>query len=263
MFHKRYGTGPQAFVGLHGWSGDHRTFEPLLRFMPPEASFYSLDLPGCGRSPKPSSLAFDAVCETIAEAIRSLGPERVTLVGNCSGAIFGLGAMPWMADRIERLVLIDPFAYAPLYFRLFVVPGFGKLAYASTFANPLGRWLTNRSLKKHRTEATDLTESFARIDHGVAYRYLELLTGIESIDPFVWIRQPIEIVHGARTFAAVRASIGMWRGIWPQARVFELTGAGHLPILEATEPLARIIFHLCPNDSSISSAVTASPSSTH
>ena len=34
MFVKRYGTGPRHFLGLHGWSGDHRTFEPLIHDLP-------------------------------------------------------------------------------------------------------------------------------------------------------------------------------------------------------------------------------------
>jgi hypothetical protein len=49
-------------------------------------------------------------------------------------------------------------------------------------------------------------------------------------------------VYGERTFGAVKKSVGMWQSIWPQARAHMLEGAGHLPILEATAQLARIVF---------------------
>ncbi|MDX2032829.1 MAG: alpha/beta fold hydrolase [Blastocatellia bacterium] len=243
MFIKRYGQGERVFFGLHGWSGTHRTFEPLVPFLPPDATLYAVDLPGSGRSPRLASLDQESLSRAIAEAVNGLDADAITFIGNCSGAIQGLAALPAFAARVERLVLIDPFAFTPWYFRLFVLPVFGRYAYYSTFANPLGRWIANLSLKRHRTEETDLTESFGRIDHASVYRYLELLTQIDGIDQFAWIRHPIDIVHGERTFGAVRVSIERWKRIWPQARTFELAGAGHLPILEATEQLSRIIFN--------------------
>lgn len=244
MFIKRYGQGERAFFGVHGWSGTHRTFEPLVPFLPPDVTLYAVDLPGSGRSPRLPALDHETLSRAIAEEIDGLAADSITFVGNCSGAIQGLGALPAIAERVERLVLIDPFAFTPWYFQLFVQPVIGRVAYYSTFANPIGRWIANLSLRRHRAEATDLTESFGRIDHASTYRYLELLTRIDGIDQFAWIRHPIDIVHGERTFGAVRTSVEMWKRIWPQARIFELKGAGHLPIQEATEQLSRIIFKL-------------------
>lgn len=166
----------------------------------------------------------------------------MTVIGNCSGAILALAAMPQIADRVDRLVLIDPFAFVPWYFRIFVAGTAGKYAYYATFANPAGRWITNLSLKRHRTEASDLTGSFTGADHGVAYRYLQLLPSIDGIGSFAWIRHPIDIVCGERTFGAVMKSIEMWKSIWPQTREHRLAGAGHLPIEEAPEALSRIVF---------------------
>lgn len=171
--------------------------------------------------------------------------ESFTLVGNCSGALIGLAALearPHLQSRVERMVLIDPFAFTPWYFGIFVVPVLGRLFYHSTFANPLGRWLTNLSLRGKRSEETDLTHSFQRVDHQVSYRYLELLTSIGSIERWSGILIDTDIVHGERTFGAIRESIGMWRGIWPHIRIHELPAAGHLPILEATEDVRQILF---------------------
>lgn len=248
MYVKRYGAGQQLYFGLHGWSGDHRTFAPLAADMPASASLYSADLPGCGQSPALPNLTLDSVTGEIVKAVLvALPPDKqVTLIGNCSGAILGLLAAGQIEERVRRLVLIDPFAYWPWYFRVFVTKSFGSFgrhAYRTTFANPFGRWLTNQSLRAHRTSETDLTNSFGRIDHDVAQGYLALLAQVEGIERFAGLqRVPIEIVYGERTFGAVKKSIAMWQKIWPQARARVLAGAGHLPILEATAALSEIVF---------------------
>jgi pimeloyl-ACP methyl ester carboxylesterase len=242
MHLERYGSGSQVYFGLHGWSGDHRTFAPLAEYLPAGASLCSADLPGCGQSPPPQRWDLTTITDEIVVAISELGAPAVTLIGNCSGALLGLLAAKQIPNRFQRLVLIDPFAYWPWYFKVFINPSFGKHAYYSTFANPVGRWLTNRSLKRKRTANTHLTQSFASINHETVYRYLVLLTGIEGIAQFDQLRMPIDIVYGARTFGAVKKSAARWRAIWPQARCWVLPGAGHLPLKEATAALSKIIF---------------------
>jgi len=242
VFIKKEGEGPRIYVGLHGWSGDHRTFDPVLRHLPSDATFISFDLPGCGRSEKPLEWTLEALAHEIADGISSAGHSGITLVGNCSGAILGLLAAPRLGEKLERLVLIDPFAYTPWYFRIFVETSIGRYAYYSTFANPIGRWITNLSLRDHRMGESDLTESFGEVDHDVAYAYLKLLTSIDGIERFRSIRQPVTIVYGARTFGAIRHSVAMWRDLWPQAVAVELSGAAHLPIQEDPEGVSRVIF---------------------
>ena len=250
MYVKRYGSGEhKTYFGLHGWSGDHRTFAPLAAHLPPGASLYSADLPGCGASAATTTaqqaLTLDSITDEIAEAVENAAPPRgrITLVGNCSGAILGLLVARQIESKLERLVLIDPFAYWPWYFRVFVNKSFGRHAYRTTFANGFGRWLTNGLLRGHRTAETDLTDSFGRINHDVAQRYLALISEVEGIERFAALRRvPVEIVYGERTFGAVKKSVAMWQSIWPQARACELKGAGHLPILEATEALSRVVF---------------------
>lgn len=247
MYVKRYGAGEgEIYFGLHGWSGDHRTFAPLAAHVPASASLYSADLPGCGESPAPPSLTLAAVTSEIVEAVRAVATPHapVTLIGNCSGAILGLLAAEQTGPRLlRRLILIDPFAYWPWYFRVFVAKSFGRYAYRTTFANPLGRWLTNQSLRSHRTAGTDLTHSFGEIDHDVAQSYLALLAEVEGVERFESLRGvPVDIVYGERTFAAVKRSVAMWQSIWPGARARMLRGAGHLPLLEATAQLAGIVF---------------------
>lgn len=242
MYVKRYGTGGRIFFGLHGWSGDHTTFAPLEPYLPADASLLSVDLPACGQSPAPARWTLDCLASEIAAEVERAGSGGITLIGNCSGAILGLIAMPRIDGLVDRLVLIDPFAYTPWYFRIFISTSLGKYAYYTAFANPVGRLIANLSLQNHRTDRTDLTASFRGVDHESTLRYLKLLDGIGGIGGFSGVRQPIDIVYGEKTFGAVKKSLGMWKAIWPQAVGHELAGAGHLPIEEATEELSRIVF---------------------
>ena len=236
-----YGSGSRVYFGLHGWGGDHTTFAPLTRYLPAGAALYSADLPGYGRSPAPRRWELAAITDEIACAISGVD-SPVTVIGNCSGAVFAILAAGRLAGRIERLILIDPFAYLPWYFKIFLHKRVGRYAYYSTFANPVGRWLTNLSLSKHRAADTNLTESFVSVSHDVAYRYLALLGELDGVARFSGLRLPVDLLYGARTFGAVKESIALWRGVWPHARCHELAGAGHLPIQEATRQLSEIVF---------------------
>jgi pimeloyl-ACP methyl ester carboxylesterase len=244
MHLEQYGSGNKVYCGLHGWGGDHRTFASLLPYLPPGATFYSADLPGYGRSPAPRDWAAEAVTEEIVAALARLDAAQFTLVGNCSGAVLGLLAALRLGPRVERVVLLDMFAYLPWYFRVFVEPSFGRYAYNATFANPVGRWLTNLSLRHKRATQTDLTGSFAEVNHEVAYQQLALLGRIaaQGLDQFQALRMPLDVLHGERTFAAVKQLIPQVQRLWPQARVWPLAGVGHLPLEEAPAQVSRILF---------------------
>lgn len=242
MFVERHGRGPEVYFALHGWGGDRRTFAPLAPYVPDTASLYAADLPGCGDSPRPKAWTVGAVVEEIVEAVRDLNAKSVTLVGNCGGAVFALLAARELCATVERVSMIDPFAYLPRYFKLFNAGEFGRRAYDVTFANPLGRWLTNQSLRGRRAGASDLTASFAAVDHEAARRYLALYEEIDGVEIFRGMQTPVEIAYGERTFGAVKRSLGLWRDVLPGARVRELKGAGHQPCMEAPAQVSEIIF---------------------
>lgn len=242
MYIKQYGEGNEVFVGLHGWGGTQATFAPVAARLPSGVVFFSADLPGYGKSAAPREWSLAAITDEVVEEIERLGVGGVTLVGNCSGAILAMLAAQRLGRAVRRLVLLDPFAFVPWYFDLFVSTRFGRYAYYSTFANPVGRWLTNLSLAARRAADSDLTASFTRVHHQTTYRYLQLFAAVGSFRQFGDLRLPIEILYGERTFRAVKESAVMYKSLWAQARLSELAGAGHLPIEEATAEVCERLF---------------------
>lgn len=239
---ERYGIGGRVFLGLHGWGSDRRVFMPLVTHVPASASFFVADLPGCGASPPPQQWSVDTIVAEIVETIRTLHTERATLVGHCGGAVFALLAARASAQLIERVVAIDPFAYLPRYFRLFTGDGFGLRAYNATFANPVGRWVTAKALNAGRDEHTDLTVSFAAVDHETERRYLHLFSAMNGVEEVRGLPTPVDLVYGERTFSAVKKSVEQLRTALPNARAFQLDGARHMPLTEASTQLAQIVF---------------------
>jgi pimeloyl-ACP methyl ester carboxylesterase len=247
MHVERHGGGPRRFLGLHGWSGDHRTFDPLIPHLPADASLFAPDLPGCGRTPPPQDWRIETISEELARLIRELADPVITVIGNSSGAILALCAalrltQAGAAATIDRLVLIDPLAYWPWYFRVFVSDRIGHYAYACSFGNPAGRWLVNAALAGKRTGDTHLTEGFTAVSAAVALSYLRMFRSVPSLEQFRPIQAEVEILCGERTFAAVRKSAARYQQIWPQARVYEIPGSGHLPLKEAPAAVAGRVF---------------------
>jgi len=246
MYVERYGAGSRLWLGLHGWSGDHRTFEPLARYLPDGVVLYAPDLPGCGKSPPPGSWTLASVLQELLDLVAPLVPPPLVIIGNCSGAILALCLAQQLSRRgctssIERLVLIDPFAYWPWYFRVFVSPRIGRYAFACSFGNPVGRRLINLALAGKRRADTDLAEGFAGVSPDVALAWLRILREIESVKVFAELDLPIRILHGDRTFAAVRRSLTVFRGLWPQMEARVIEGAGHLPLREAPQQVVASI----------------------
>lgn len=243
MYIDRYGDGREIFLGLHGWGNDQRIFRPLAQFVPHQAVFQSAALPGCSLSPAPAEWSVDSILGEILETITDLGDSPITLVGHCGGAIFGLLAAEKAGTLIKRIVLVDPFAYLPRYFKVFVNDFIGKYAYRTTFANPVGRWITNRTLQNTSVRGSaDLTASFSGINHQTAVRYLTLFAEIEKTRTALNISAEVDLIYGEKSFKAVKKSIDLLKEMLPQARVWQVSGAAHLPFEEAAAEISQIIF---------------------
>ncbi|MCE5228555.1 alpha/beta hydrolase [bacterium] len=241
MFVKQYGSGDRLFLCLHGWGGDHREFAPLASRLPEGACLLSVDLPGYGQSPRPAEWTMDSIVSGLRGELDRRSDQPWTLVGFCSGAILALLIATQAPERVRRVVLIDPFAFVPWYFRIFLAGEFGRRAYHTTFQTHAGRALTDWVLKRFQTADADFTRSFVNLDHEVTLRYLELLGTVE-IQQFRGLSMAIDIIHGKHTFRAVRRSVGIYRKLWPHSQVRILPGVGHLPMIKGARQLAAIIF---------------------
>jgi pimeloyl-ACP methyl ester carboxylesterase len=239
---KCWGDGEHAFLGIHGWAGNHRTFKPLGENAPPQTRFYSVDLPGYGDSPAPDHWDIENIAGELVQTIGEITPNKLTLVGYCGGAALGVLVASRIRQRVSRLVLLDPFAYMPWYFRIFTLGKFGRRAYMATFASERGRRITNAALNSKRTGDTDLTKSFESVNHDLTLAALRAFTQFPSYTTFSGLHVDVDLVYGDQSFGAVKRGVQLWKKIWPHARIHKLHNAGHDPIREATPQLIAIVF---------------------
>ncbi len=227
-----------SVVAIHGWIGGLETFSRLEASASGRWSLVCVDLPGFADGRPPADV--DEVVDAVIEQAERAAPPRV-LLGYCSGVHFGLLAAVRRPALFSRLVLVDAFARMPWYFRTFLVPVLGPIAYYSTFANPLGRFVTNRAVNDAPAGATNLTAAFQQAPHAVARRYLRLLGGLRTLNAYAALRQPVDFFCGSRTFGAVAEGLDAWRRVLPQMRVHAIEGVGHGLLDEAPDEVLRIL----------------------
>lgn len=207
----------------------------MSEFLPQDLQLCAPDLPGYGSSPEPESYSMAAVCREL----ESLSlPQGTALLGNCSGAIVAAALKQRNPGRWGPMLLLEPFAFVPWYFGLFLVPGLGPLAFRTAFSNPVGRWVTNQFVGDGEV---DMVGSFASIPARVPLGYLRILAEIGTAEHFAESPQKPLILHGERSFPEIHRSVEMWSTVWPGADARLLRDCGHLPIDEAPEAVARML----------------------
>lgn len=242
MFSETYGGGARAFLAIHGWGGTHRDFAPLARRLPRDARLLAVDLPGHGQSPPPERWDLSAITDDLVRLIEERGLREPTLAGFCSGAVLALMAAQRAPGRVARVVLIDPFAFVPWYFRMFLAGAAGRAAYRTAFASAVGRRITTWVLRRRQGVDDDFMGAFATVNHEASLAWMKLFHDLGGIDRFAGLSLPVDIARGERTFAAVRASIRKYRAVLPHSRVVELRGVGHLPLVRGARQLADLLF---------------------
>lgn len=242
----RYGEGPRVFVGFHGWGAEHtKSFRSLLERLPEDVTFWAMDMPGCGASAAPPRWDWEVVTEILARGCDQIAPERqLSLVGSCSGSFHALAVALERPARVERMLLLEPFAYMPWFFSIFLAPVGGRALYRVIFDNPIGQAATRASLRRQKVSSEyDMVGAFARgSDLGVAYRYLQFYGEIPEHTVFAAAPGPVRIILGERSWKAIHEAVDLWRENWPELEVVELAGTGHMFSQEAPERTIRAIF---------------------
>lgn len=246
MFHKTYGRGKRVMLALHGWGGDHREFAAVASRMPPDTRLVSVDMPGYGASPPPGHWSVKEIIAPLRELMATFSVP-VTLIGFCSGSVWALQLAVCQPDIVERMVIIDPFARLPLYFRIFTWGEFGRRAYHTTFHSRVGRAVTDSILRRNQRTAADFTAPMRAISEDVALGYLRLFREMKEPHEHAGLTMPIDLCHGEHTFGAVRKAVRQFTALWPHATVHELKGTGHLPMVQGAAQIRRILWPPAPH----------------
>ena len=253
-----YGEGSVSYLGLHGWGADHRTFAPLEPFLPPGVQLICPDFPGCGGVPPPGEWTIECVIEETAQTLREQSlVEPSVIIGSCLGAVFALEMLQREVISTQRLVIVDPLIFFPMYLRVFLLGKFGKGAYRASMETGIGRIMANLISRINRSSDVDMTASLKDIDHDSAYCYLKLMTDLPNPQRYSDLELAVDIIYGEETFRFARKSSKALKAIWEHAHEYQVPKASHLPIIEQTEFTAQLIF----GDDTVGQSGTANSSS--
>ena len=253
-----YGEGPVSYLGLHGWGADHRTFAPLEPFLPSGVQLICPDFPGCGGVPPPGEWTIECVIEETAQTLREQSlVEPSVIIGSCLGAVFALEMLQRKVISTQRLVIVDPLIFFPMYLRVFLLGKFGEGAYRASMETGIGRIMANLISRINRSSDVDMTASLKDIDHDSAYCYLKLMTDLPNPQRYSDLELAVDIIYGEETFRFARKSSKALKAIWEHAHEYQVPKASHLPIIEQTEFTAQLIF----GDDTVGQPETANSSS--
>ncbi|HEX2205405.1 MAG TPA: alpha/beta hydrolase [Longimicrobium sp.] len=263
LHYRVVGTGPDTVVVLHGGPGLEMGY--LTADLAPLAHGRTLiyyDQRGGGRSQGSLDPAFVGVDRQVAdlEAVRAhFGLEKMSLVGHSWGALLaGLYARQH-ADRLERLVLLNPAPVSAAYWAEFdatIAARAGDAANARMMAL-IGRWIDGTADRAACEEyltlrfATyftdpakvgalrgawcDVPEEVARVLLPVHLTIMATLGDFDLRGTLGHVAAPTLVVHGTGD-AVPFASSRDYADAIPGARLLVLDGVGHFPWMEDPVP---------------------------
>jgi pimeloyl-ACP methyl ester carboxylesterase len=252
FFRRIPGEGPPA-VFVHGNPTHSEDWLPFLERMSGPA--LAFDMPGWGRSARPSPSEFDysmqGLGRFVGRFLQRLAVGEHSLVVHDWGSV-GLLTAQEEPDRIRRLVIINAVPLLPGYrwhrtARIWRTRGLGELS-----SRLWSRRLLDYGLRESRGDWSRHDPAFVdmiweHFDRGTMAAVLRLY---RSADPD-WlaaagrrlgsIDSPALVVWGGRDRYLPDSFGPAWAASLPNAELYELPKAGHWPWIDAPQAVGRVV----------------------
>ena len=252
FFRRVHGDGPPA-VFVHGNPTHSEDWQPFLERMPGAA--LAFDLPGWGRSGRPSPSDFDYSMNGLARFIRRF-LQRMA-VGDYSLVVHDWGAVALIAaqeepERIRRLVVVNAVPLLPGYrwhrtARAWRTPGLGELSNRLWTRRLLDLGLRESRGAWSRHEAAFVEMIWSHLDRGTFGAILRLY---RSADPdelaaagmrLGTITAPALVLWGMRDRYIPSRFGAEYAARLPHSELVELPDAGHWPWIDRPEVIDRVV----------------------
>lgn len=233
MAHEGPGEGTPLIL-LHGWSLDHRMWQPQLDGLAQDFFCVAPDRRGCGQASAPPDLPREA--DDVIAIADFLGFDRFALVGLSRGAVVALDVARRFGSRLTGLVVSGaPLPALVERDEVIDLDRFRALAAAGDMATLRAEWSRHPLMQTHRPEARAL---MAEILAGYDGRDL-----LAPSDPpgfpreaLAMLAMPVLAMTGAHDTPWRRDCARALAAVAPRARHAEIPGAGHLA--NADNPVA-------------------------
>jgi abhydrolase domain-containing protein 6 len=244
------GSGP-ALLLVHGFGGDKESWLPLVRFLPRHRRVLVIDLPGHGAASPidPVRASAAAQARVLAAVAAKLGIERLDLVGNSMGGGISLRLAADHPALVRALVLIG--SVGPVVTKSDVGEALDR---GDNPLVPRDGAESGKFMKLVMEKPPKLPRALQRYAIAERARGAERLAalfggwnqpapgdGIPDGARLAAVRAPALIIHGARDRVIHPATAEALARSLPHAQLAVLDGIGHVPQLEASRRVARLI----------------------
>ena len=252
LHYKQFGetTADQSIILLHGllgsmdnWrtQGNHLAKQDHYRVITP-------DMRNHGQSPHLSGMRYKDMAEDVLALADHLDIERFDLLGHSMGGKVAMYLALNHADRLNKLIIVD---IAPKPYKLWHIPVF-KALLALPIETFTSRKQANDLLAEdipNDGERAFLLKNLKTSDNGgyewrcdlqeITRTYLNIANFNTAKD--VQFNKPCLFVNGANSpYIDPEADKALITGLFPQATLQTIQGAGHLPHVETPE-----VFYQC------------------
>jgi len=249
-------------VCVHGIGRNGRDFDVLGEALAPTHRVLAIDMPGRGASEwlrDPMDYVTPIYLGTLTALIAASGADEVAWVGTSMGALLGMIAAAQPQTPVRRLVvndagpLIEPAALARIAQYFGTDPSFATYdeleAYIRTISAPFGPLTDAQWAHVARTNARQRADGTWGVgyDPAIAVPFRAQPAGANLWPIWDAIRCPTLVLRGEHSDLLSRATAQAMAERGPRARVVEVAGVGHAPMLLARDQVDIVAgFHTAP-----------------
>jgi pimeloyl-ACP methyl ester carboxylesterase len=243
-------------VCVHGIGRNGRDFDVLAEALAPTHRVLAIDMPGRGASDwlrDPMDYVTPVYLATLTALIAASGVDEVAWVGTSMGALLGMIAAAQPGTPVQRLVVndagptIEPAALARIAQYFGADPRFASYeeleAYVRTISAPFGPLTDAQWDHVVRTNARQRPDGSWAIgyDPSIAVPFRAQTAPADLWPLWDAIRCPTLVLRGEQSDLLSRATARAMSERGPRARVAEIPGVGHAPMLLAEDQVAIVV----------------------
>lgn len=251
----RGAPGTPVVMMIHGLAGQARVFDNVASHLAERFHVYCLDVRGRGESAWGPLEAYgtDTYVADLEAVREALGLRRFTLIGTSMGGIISLNYAPKFPDRVDRVVLndigpeIDPTGLERISAYVSQAPEMfadmkAVLKYYRENYGPMVEHLPEDQI-------ADFARANVRKDDNGIYvwkmdpavrKFAGPQPSIDQWDVAKAITAPVLILRGANSDVLNPATAAKMVEVMPNAKLVEIPGVGHAPILSEPESIRAL-----------------------
>ena len=225
---------------VHGFPLDHRSWQPLVAYLQARFDVILPDLRGFGQSDAPPGCYdMEGLASDLAALLDGLGIQKTFIAGHSMGGYVSLAFARSVPARVLGLGMISSQAIADLPERKtgrYATAGQVAIHGMSAVAEMAEKLTANADQQPFFRELI-LSQS----PQGVMGALMAMAERPDSSALLPSFQFPVVLVHGLADNLILPQRSREMKALLPQAELFELSGVGHSPAVEAPDETARCL----------------------